>query len=118
MIDFSSNNFFSGIHLDLSSSTRLEKQIYPNLDLSKDYKIMLSLPLLLLTVDQGFFKQNVTVHCSRTEKNREEGKRRKEDKKEKEEDEKEKENEEEKIEEEEEEGDKQPFLIKNNVCYL
>ena len=76
---------------------------------------MLSLPLLLLTVDRGFFKQNVTVHCSRTETKREEGKRGKQEKMEKEKNENEKDNEEEKMEEEDEDGDKQPFLIKNNV---
>lgn len=117
MIDFSSKNSFSGIHLDLSSSTRLERQIYPNLDLPKDYKIMLSLPLLVLTVDRGFFKQNVTVHCSRTEMKREEGRKRREEEEEEEEKKEEKrEQDEEKLEEGEEEGDKKPLLIKNNVC--
>jgi hypothetical protein len=104
MINFSSKNAFSGIYIDFSSSKRLERQIYPNMDLPKDYKMILSLPLVALTIDQGFFKQNVTLHCSRSNTT---GKRQSDD-----EVVKWKEEEEKLISEE---GEKKPLLQKNSV---
>lgn len=59
-----------GIFIDFFSSQRLSTQIYKDLpdkdNSSKNYVVSLHWPLLLVTVDTGFFKNNMTIHCSRT----------------------------------------------------
>lgn len=58
-----------GIFIEFSSSQRLKTQIYKDLPTSdnknKNYVVSLNWPLLLVTIDKGFFKNNMTIHCSK-----------------------------------------------------
>ena len=58
-----------GIFIDFFSSQRLKTQVYKALDkednMDKNYVISLNWPFLLVTIDTGFFKNNMTIHCSR-----------------------------------------------------
>ena len=58
-----------GIYIDFFSCQRLKSQIYNDLhpedNESKEYVVSLNWPFLLVTVDTGFFKNNMTIHCSR-----------------------------------------------------
>lgn len=60
-----------GIFIDFFSSQRLKKQIYNNLNPDdngdKKYLVSLKWPFLLVTVDTGFFKNNMTIHCSKAD---------------------------------------------------
>lgn len=58
-----------GILIEFTSSQRLKTQIYKDLptndNKNKKYVVSLNWPLLLVTIDKGFFKNNMTIHCSK-----------------------------------------------------
>ena len=58
-----------GIFIEFSSSQRLKTQVYhrlgPDDNADKKYVVSLNWPFLLVTIDTGFFKNNMTIHCSR-----------------------------------------------------
>lgn len=59
-----------GIFIDFFSSQRMKTKVYEALQIEdnkdKNYVVSLNWPLLLVTIDTGFFKNNMTIHCSRS----------------------------------------------------